>query len=111
MVNSGKILVTGAAGFVGAALCRQLRRRNLSVRAVVRQGGRALPSDLQTDLADIVTVPGAADVDTWAKHLVGVETVVHLAARVHKNGSPGQFKDRFFSDNLDMTRALANGSV
>lgn len=111
MIKSGKILVTGAAGFIGVALCRELRRRNLPVKAAVRQGGSSLPLDLQTDLDDIITVPGDADVDTWTDLLAGVETVVHLAARAHKNGSYGQIKDKFFSDNLDLSRSLASGAV
>ncbi|MCD6292193.1 MAG: NAD-dependent epimerase/dehydratase family protein [Deltaproteobacteria bacterium] len=111
MIKPGKILVTGAAGFIGVALCRELKRKNLPLKAVVRQGGSSLPLDLQTDLEDIITVPGDVDADTWTDLLTGVETVVHLAARAHKNGSYGHIKDEFFSDNLDLSRSLASGAV
>lgn len=111
MNNPGKILVTGAAGFIGVALCRYLRRNKLSFRAVVRRGGRPLPADLQVDLGDIVAVPENAEADLWEDVLVGVETVIHLAARAHQDGSRRELTDQFFRDNLDMSRALAQGAV
>jgi nucleoside-diphosphate-sugar epimerase len=66
------ILVTGASGFVGRALCAELARRGLPYRAtsrVPREGFTAVgPLDESTD---------------WSAALAGVDRVVHLAARVH----------------------------
>ncbi|MEA1922990.1 MAG: NAD-dependent epimerase/dehydratase family protein [Pseudomonadota bacterium] len=111
MVKPGKILITGAAGFVGVALCRHLKRRKLPFRAVVRQGGTSLPADLQADLVDVVAVPESAKAELWAGLLTGVEVVIHLAARAHRSESGSLAGDRFFRDNLDMTCALAQGAV
>ena len=72
------ILVTGAGGFVGRALCRELRERDFDVRAAVRDAGRA--GDLG---CDVVCVPDLAARDAWAAALKGVAAIVHLAARVH----------------------------
>ena len=56
-----KILITGASGFVGSALCNTLEAANYNV-------GRSSQRLSEAD---------------WSQSLVGVETVVHLAARVH----------------------------
>lgn len=59
-----RILVTGASGFVGQALCPELRRRGHEVVAASR--------------AEVGDIGPATD---WP--LAGIEAVVHLAARVH----------------------------
>lgn len=66
------ILVTGATGFVGSALCTELAARGLPFRAACR-GPRAG-----------CTAVGEVDEATdWSAALAGVDRVVHLAARVH----------------------------
>lgn len=71
------ILVTGANGFVGTQLCKDLRASGHSVRAVVRE----LKSDMSaTDYFAIGEMDASTD---WSAALKGVKVVVHLAARVH----------------------------
>jgi nucleoside-diphosphate-sugar epimerase len=66
------ILVTGASGFVGSALAQMLHARGIPHRLASRRGG-----------AGHVAV-ATLDQDTnWMPALDGVDTVVHLAARVH----------------------------
>lgn len=76
-----KILVTGATGFVGSALCERLLADGNVVRAAVRTGDSVayLPSGV-----DAVPV-GSIGADTdWSKALTpDIDSVVHLAARVH----------------------------
>lgn len=73
---SGRLLVTGATGFIGRALCMTAVRRGWTVRAAVRGGGP--PAGV-----DGVAV-GDIDAQTcWDEALHGVDTVIHLAARVH----------------------------
>lgn len=72
-----RILVTGANGFVGRALCAVLAERGHLVVAVVRPG-RAAPA--RTEAAVVGDLDGDTD---WSKALHGVDAVVHLAARVH----------------------------
>ena len=72
------ILVTGASGFVGRALCAGLVARGYAVRGAVRTAPRtSLPA---SDWAVVGEMGPDAD---WSESLVGVDTVVHLAARVH----------------------------
>jgi nucleoside-diphosphate-sugar epimerase len=72
-----RILVTGASGFVGRPLCAELLRRGQSVRAAVRSGNTAIEN---VEAAAVGTI----DVETdWSVALSGVDTVIHLAARVH----------------------------
>ncbi|HDS16247.1 MAG TPA: NAD-dependent epimerase/dehydratase family protein [Proteobacteria bacterium] len=111
MGSSGKILITGAAGFVGAALCRHLAQKKIPLRAVVRRGGTPLPADLKALLDDVVAVSEVTRPEAWSKLLTEIEVVVHLAARAHCLVSDRRSEERFFSDNLEMSRALAQGAV
>lgn len=68
------ILVTGAAGFLGQALCRALVARSDAVRATTRRlpaGAGDLPVDWQ--------VLDLADHQDWTSLLDGVTTVYHMA--------------------------------
>ncbi len=71
------ILVTGTNGFVGQALCGELRLRYFQVRAVLRKPQALLPESEQTI---IPAIDGCTD---WSAALQGVDVVIHLAARVH----------------------------
>jgi len=73
------ILVTGANGFVGSALCRQLAiLGGFAIRAASRGTGGGSVAGVQA-----VTVADLAATTDWAPALAGVELVVHAAARVH----------------------------
>lgn len=93
-----KILVTGANGFVGTALCAALRRQGAQVLGAVR----GVPAAGQVGIGDL---SGTTD---WARALDGVETVVHLAARVHvmRDRSPDRMGD-FRAVNVEASLALA----
>ena len=72
-----KVLVTGANGFIGRAVCRRLLAAGWEVHGAVRR---------QVDLPEGVVArrisalgPGIP----WAETLAGMRAVVHLAARVH----------------------------
>lgn len=72
------ILVTGATGFVGAALVSKLARERVEARACVRRYGVTMPDGIQTvQVGDL-----AGDVD-WSQALAGIRVIVHAAARVH----------------------------
>ncbi len=72
-----RFLVTGASGFIGKPLCVELLRRGHLVRAVVRSVGTEFDSVEQVSVGSI---DGATD---WSDTLKNIDTVVHLAARVH----------------------------
>lgn len=75
-----KILVTGATGFIGHFLCERLLAEGQQVR------GTLLPYESFLTLADGVepTTVDQLGTDTrWGHALRGVNTIIHLAARVH----------------------------
>ena len=71
------ILVTGANGFVGRAVCRVLLAAGHRVRAGVRRPETAPPGTEPVQVTDLG--PGA----DWRHVITGADSVVHLAARVH----------------------------
>jgi nucleoside-diphosphate-sugar epimerase len=73
-----QILVTGAAGFIGRALCRGLVERGHRVRGLTRS-----PADpiLGVELQPVGEIgPQTA----WREYLAAVDTVIHLATRAHR---------------------------
>jgi UDP-glucose 4-epimerase len=73
-----KLLVTGANGFVGAALCRELTRRGIPFIGSVRKHAGGRPARENEFETSDLSVP----VD-WRPALAGCDVVIHLAARVH----------------------------
>lgn len=73
-----KIMVSGASGFVGRALCAELIKRGQSVRAAIRA-----KANMNIDGCEVTRISEiSADTD-WTNALSEVSTVIHLAARVH----------------------------
>lgn len=76
MCQAKNILVTGATGFVGKALCVHLWRQGHVVKTVGRADNvQARAPDYQVTSIDRET--------DWSGILDGVDVVMHLAARVH----------------------------
>lgn len=75
-----RVFVTGATGFIGSALIsRLLVEPNRAVRATVRESAfRAFPTGV--DIAPVGDIGPATD---WHEAVAGMDTVIHLAARVH----------------------------
>jgi len=104
-------VVTGAGGFVGAALTNALTNRGYRVRALLRK----------TDLQSPAPTPGRAMMtehvvgdltqacpQALASLLAGADTVFHLAARTHMMNASPQAYERI---NVDVTRQLAIAAV
>ena len=101
-----RILVTGAAGFVGRALCRSLAAGGDEVCGVVR-GNSEIGSSYEIrgigDLFDESGVPGILD---------GFDCVVHAAARVHQMDKTGPEElDAYLRANTETTRNLAEAAA
>lgn len=78
------VLVTGANGFVGAALCRRLQEFGFLVRGTVRDQAK-LPQcgALESKDFEWMVLHDRSDEDGIKYALQGVRVVIHLAARVH----------------------------
>jgi dihydroflavonol-4-reductase len=73
------VLVTGATGFIGWHVARQLLERGERVRALVRDPARS--AQALAELAGIETVPGdLRDEDSLVSAVSGCGTVYHVAA-------------------------------
>jgi len=72
-----RVLVTGANGFVGRALCATVAAAGLKVRGVVRQQGD-LPAGVEQRI-----VEGLDDLGSMRMALEGIDVVIHAAARAH----------------------------
>src|SRR3954468_6024360 len=80
-----RVLVTGAAGFIGSHLAEELVRRGADVRAFVRYGSTGrwgwlddseLASEMEVVAGDI------RDPETLVPAMAGAEVVFHLAALI-----------------------------
>jgi len=74
-----KVLVTGATGFVGSELIRQLLAKALDVVGCVRSADSLLPSTVEQSVVDDLT---KSDIN-WSLMLSSVDVVIHTAARAH----------------------------
>lgn len=72
-----RMLVTGANGFVGRALCATAAAAGLTVRGLVRQQGQ-MPAGVEQHI-----VEGLDELGSLRAALEGVDVVVHAAARAH----------------------------
>jgi len=74
-----KILVTGGSGFLGSAICYQLRSRGDDVIAYQRGG-----SDYLEQLGVSIVHGSITDADLLENALYGVDAVIHTAAKAHR---------------------------
>ncbi len=94
------ILITGASGFIGAALAHHLHHSDHALRMTSRD-----PSALPPDYGDVVATPSPDQgPQGWAPLLDGVRHVVHCAGIAHTGGvRPEAYKTSI----VDLTAALA----
>lgn len=96
------MLVTGAAGFIGGALCQDLVRSGWRVRALVRRPAPSLPREVE-----LVKAMDLLDESALRPALDGADAVVHLAARVHIMRDPRSDPLAAYREsNVEGTRVL-----
>jgi nucleoside-diphosphate-sugar epimerase len=86
VIGLTSILVTGASGFVGRAVCGRALLLSFKVKGSHRSvnSGALVPEGVEKLL--MASIDGDTD---WSNALDGVDTVIHLAGRVHVLGDPG----------------------
>lgn len=106
---AGRVLLTGATGFVGRAVTTALRAHGLPLRLVIRRGtadriADPAPGDEIVETGDLF----AESADWWAENCAGIDMVLHLAWYAE----PGKYLTS--ARNLDClagTLALARGAA
>jgi nucleoside-diphosphate-sugar epimerase len=103
-----KVLVTGASGFIGRAVVAALSGKGYEVHAAIRATAEAADNGASGPaFARVVTIVRhgdlGADID-WARLLVGIDAVVHLAGVAH--AGPGVAEDHYDRVNHRATAAL-----
>ncbi|SOD98809.1 NAD-dependent epimerase/dehydratase family protein [Caenispirillum bisanense] len=102
-----RVVVTGAAGFVGRALCARLAADGWQVTALVRRPSPDLPAGVAARVVGDLAAPDA----DLAALVAGADAVAHLAAKVHvMRPTPADEAD-FRRVNTDLTRRLAEAAA
>ncbi len=105
-VPGANILVTGAGGFVGQALCRRLAASGYGVTGLFRTVSDSPTWMRARAVGDLTKI-----VD-FAPFMEGADTVVHLAARVHMmHDTAANPEIAFRQANTDVTRNLAQAAA
>lgn len=99
-----KILVTGATGFIGSALCAHLLQRGHSLVALSRSGA-APRNDCLTHAIDLAqSVPDPA-------LLQGVDVVFHLAGIAHQRADAATYEQVNHLATIALARAAQDAGV
>lgn len=101
-----KILLTGSNGFIGTQLAKELLSRQESVSAIVRDRKNINSVIEQFVIGDFSKNPD------FSKALVGVDCIVHLAAKAHVIDSKKKSAlDEFKKINTEFTLNLAKQAI
>ncbi len=104
MMTSQRILVTGATGFVGAAVVNQASAMGYHVRALSRRADGASAADERV-VADIL------DPDALREAMKGVDAVIHAAGLAHVYSATPATDQRFESINHAGARKVAHAAA
>ena len=97
-----RVLLTGASGFVGSYLHRYMSfDEKFSVVATVRK----LPVSTLNHSTDIVSVGTISSCTDWSAVLVGIDVIIHTAARAHI------IRDEFVDQLLEYRRVNVDGTI
>jgi len=104
-----KILVTGANGFIGRALCERMKVEEYHVRGAIRDATQMTLLPLGVEAVQVGSICSETN---WSKALDGIDRIVHLSARLHvlcENAADPVVALRKI--NVDGTKCLAQQAV
>jgi nucleoside-diphosphate-sugar epimerase len=103
-LTTSRVLVTGATGFVGRHVLA------LAPAVALRAAVRTSPLPQQNGVESVVV--GDIDARTdWSQALAGIDSVVHLAARVHVMHPTSADRQEFDAVNIAGTSCLADAAA
>jgi len=107
-----KLLLTGANGFVGSALCQRFLTEKNTVVAPTRSS-ISLPNH---ELLQAAKITGLQDDIDWTEYLDNIEVVIHLASRVHvmneiSENPTAEFRKINVDATLNLARQAASNGV
>jgi nucleoside-diphosphate-sugar epimerase len=94
------VLITGATGFVGGALCDLLTQQGHALKGALRMPTKLFPYPS-------IAVGHIGPATDWRDALAGCDAVVHLAAHVHVMRSTSESSGVYRAVNVEGTRNLA----
>lgn len=108
MIKMQRLLVTGSSGFIGKALVETLLARGVKLTTSCRTSSQASTQNRQS-----VTVGDLLPSTDWTSALQDVDTVIHLAARVHimrdtSNDPLAEFRQTNVEATLNLAKQAAS---
>ncbi|MCH7816727.1 MAG: NAD-dependent epimerase/dehydratase family protein [Proteobacteria bacterium] len=103
--STKKVLVTGASGFIGRQLCRELMAQPLHVNVLLRPGSSSLP--LNAVPSENCYTADIFDAEKLTPACIGVDTVFHLAGVAHVEATDATAMENI---NLAGTEALLHAA-
>ncbi len=98
----GRVLVTGASGFIGQALLQHLYTQGLALRVIQHRSAGSWPSAVEVVQADV------QQPDSLVRACQGIDTVFHLAGYAHALGNtPQQVQQHWQINALGSCHLLA----
>lgn len=98
-----RILITGANGFVGNSLESWLEEQGYQLYLASRNG--------HSGSAKSIAMGNIETFDEWNKHLVDIDIVIHLAARVHQMDDEDNTGLLYQRTNVEATVRLAEAAA
>ena len=95
------VLVTGASGFIGKALCEKLKYKNTTIRVMLR--------NIADGPWDEVIV-GDVSKQLPEELMIDVDTIFHLAGKAHALSETSPDEKEYFQVNTEGTRKLLESS-
>lgn len=105
MPTDHRVFVTGASGYVGRRLVRNLINRGCRVRGLYRHSSE-VPS---INGLDVVRCADIASIGNWEELISGCNTVVHCAGLAHQTDYQDGLDQKMHRTNAEATENLVSG--
>jgi nucleoside-diphosphate-sugar epimerase len=100
------VLVTGANGFLGTVIVRELCQAGYGVRAMVR----SMPDRTMFPAGVDVVTGDVRDAGAMKQVTAGCEGIIHLAGKAHAIDEPVEDEDTYHCINVEGTRHVLNAA-